>query len=87
MATLALKKQSTRLKETSQPKTSQPALKKTQINELRHKKDAKAMAWLAEQYPDLFNPDAPRPLAVGVGKVIVAASPEGISRITMQRVS
>ena len=81
MATLTLKKPSTRLKE-----TSQPALKKTQINELRHKNDAKAMTWLAGQYPDLFNQDAPRPLAVGVGKVIVAASPEGISRIAMRRV-
>ena len=80
MATLSLKKPSTRLKETSQPAPVQT------VDDRRREKDAKAMAWLAGQYPDLFNPDAPRPLAVGICKAIVAASPEGISRITMQRV-
>ena len=73
MATLSLKKSSTRLKESS-------------TAEMRSKKDETAMNWLAGQYPDLFNLDAPKPLAVGLGKVIAAASPEGISRVTMRRV-
>ena len=86
MATLTLKKPSTRFNETSQQKPSQPGLTKTQVDGRRREKDAKAMTWLTGQYPGLFNPDAPRPLAVGIGKVIVADSPEGISRVTMWRV-
>ena len=41
------------------------------------------MTWLAGQYPDLFNQDAPRPLAVGIGKIIVAASPDGNFRYNL----
>ena len=77
MATLTLKNPSARFQ--------MPPAEISGAHKLREQ-DGTALAWLTSQYPEIFNPHKPKPLAIGTMKQLILAKPAHITGKSLRQV-
>jgi sRNA-binding protein len=75
MGTLSLKVKSARFQK--------PVPSRHQINKERQQRYNVVQQWLCRTYPEVFNVFAPKPLAIGIRKTIIANKPANISASTI----